>query len=1046
MKTKPSAIKSLLAAALAASCLASYAAAPQKREMKFEKLRKEFADPPRAFRPAPLWVWNTRVTRADIDRMLGDFKAQGFGGAFVHPRPGLVTEYLSDEWFDLYKYSVEKGKELGLDIWIYDENSYPSGFAGGHVPAQMPESYDQGQGLALTKTALPPADAGKYFLCLKKEGGTFRDITADTGRYKDVPGEYYLYEKTYYGRSGWHGGYSYVDLLVEGVTEKFLDITMSGYEKTFGNELGPVIRGLFSDEPCIPSSGGVRWTPDLFEVFRKQWGYDLATSLPLLSEQTGDWKQVRHNYLETLTQMFVDRWAKPMSAYCDRKGMLWTGHYWEHDWPSMYQGGDNMAMYAWHQMPAIDMLFNQYNDQSPQAQFGNVRAVKELRSAANQTGCVRTLSETYGGGGWDETFRDFKRLGDWEYALGVNFMNQHLSHMTIAGARKYDYPPVFTRLSPWWEDYKVLNDYFARLSLVLSQGEQMNDILVLEPTTTIWLYYSYVMNDPRCMEIGSAFQRFVTTLEKAQAEYDLGSEHIIKDRGSVRGGKFVVGKRAYAKVVIPPMTENLNAGTFSLIRQFVEAGGQLVLFAKPTLVDGRPSPELADFLDRNASRIRRYTALDGKAIAESFADDRIRFCNVRGNDLYHQRRSYEDGELLFLVNSSLSDTATGSVGLPAGELVELDAVTGDMRPYPHTADGKSVGADFSLPPAGSLLLFAPASGRSALARTSRATSGTERPTAESVKLEPAGPLEVTRLKDNVLNLDFCDLTVDGRTERNLYTFEACNKLFNHCYGTGNPWDSAIQYRQTIVERDTLTTGDIRVSYHFVVAGDFDTRGMKLVAEQPGIWNVKFNGTPVEAAAPDTLLDSRFGIYPVGNLVRRGTNTVELSVSPMSIYAEIAPVYLFGDFALESAGAGWIVREPAGKPALGSWKRQGLPFYSWDMAYGRDYDIDDPAAGYTLRLRAWEGTLARVCVNGRKAGIIAWQPYAFDLTPYLRKGRNRVEVHVVGSLKNLFGPHYSADKGIAGPWHWNNVPKQLPGSDYDQRDYGLLEDFEIVMTK
>lgn len=264
-----------------------------------------------------------------------------------------------------------------------------------------------------------------------------------------------------------------------------------------------------------------------------------------------------------------------------------------------------------------------------------------------------------------------------------------------------------------------------------------------------------------------------------------------------------------------------------------------------------------------------------------------------------------------------------------------------MRPYPHTADGKSVGADFSLPPAGSLLLFAPASGRSALARTSRAASGTETQPAGSTKLEPAGPLEVTRLKDNVLNLDFCDLTVDGRTERNLYTFEACNKLFNHCYGTGNPWDSAIQYRQTIVERDTLTTGDIRVSYHFVVAGDFDTRGMKLVAEQPGIWNVTFNGTPVEAAAPDTLLDSRFGIYPVGNLVRRGTNTVELSVSPMSIYAEIAPVYLFGDFVLESAGAGWIVREPAGKPALGSWKRQGLPFYSWDMAYGRDYDIDDP---------------------------------------------------------------------------------------------------------
>ena len=56
-------------------------------------------------------------------------------------------------------------------------------------------------------------------------------------------------------------------------------------------------------------------------------------------------------------------------------------------------------------VPAIDMLFNQFDETNPQAQFGNIRAVKELRSAANQTGCNRTLSETYGGGGWDETLK-----------------------------------------------------------------------------------------------------------------------------------------------------------------------------------------------------------------------------------------------------------------------------------------------------------------------------------------------------------------------------------------------------------------------------------------------------------------------------------------------------------------------------------------------------------------------------------------------------------------------------------------------------------------
>ena len=247
----------------------------QRRETRFEIVKKSFKNPSKSFRSAPLWVWNTNVTTADIDRMLKELKEAGFGGAFVHPRPGLITEYLSDEWFELYKFTVEKGKELGLDIWIYDENSYPSGFAGGHVPAEMPESYNEGQGLAYEKVETLPANAKDYFFCLKKEGEEFQDITSRMDDYKNKKGEYYLYNKTYYGRSDWHGGYSYVDLLHAGVTEKFLDITMSGYERTFGKELGTIIKGVFSDEPNIGGTGGIRWTPDFFDIFKKQWGYDL---------------------------------------------------------------------------------------------------------------------------------------------------------------------------------------------------------------------------------------------------------------------------------------------------------------------------------------------------------------------------------------------------------------------------------------------------------------------------------------------------------------------------------------------------------------------------------------------------------------------------------------------------------------------------------------------------------------------------------------------------------------------------------------------------
>lgn len=68
-----------------------------------------------------------------ITRMLEGFAKRNIGGVFIHPRPGLITEYLSEKWFELWAFALKECKRLGLDCHIYDENSFPSGFAGGHV-------------------------------------------------------------------------------------------------------------------------------------------------------------------------------------------------------------------------------------------------------------------------------------------------------------------------------------------------------------------------------------------------------------------------------------------------------------------------------------------------------------------------------------------------------------------------------------------------------------------------------------------------------------------------------------------------------------------------------------------------------------------------------------------------------------------------------------------------------------------------------------------------------------------------------------------------
>ena len=441
----------------------------------------------------------------------------------------------------------------------------------------------------------------------------------------------------------------------------------------------------------------------------------------------------------------------------NQKDLKFTGHYWEHEWPNMRPGGDNMAMYAWHQVPAIDMLFNQWDDSTTKAQFGNIRSVKELASAANQTGRQRKLSETYGGSGWDLTFTDMKRNGDWEYALGVNLMNQHLTYFTLAGARKYDYPPTFDYHEPWWNDYKYLNTHYARLSLALSSGRQINDILILEPTTSCWLYDSYTNPNKKSAEIGQAFQTFVTKLEKSQVEYDLGSENIIKDLGSVSDGKLVVGQASYSRVVIPPLVENLDHSTFELLEKFVSKGGTLIMFSVPTLLDGSGSEELNNFFRKNSASIFSFSNLSQELINKYFTNKNLRFEAVKGGTLYHHHRILSDGQVLFLVNSSLREQLNGSLMVNGKDALEMNTFTGEINGYPNQQSEDKINLSYSIPPAGSLLLFIPDASQTDYAIPSK-------PRTFNAVLS-SSPLTIVRNEENALMIDFCDIEVGNENHK-----------------------------------------------------------------------------------------------------------------------------------------------------------------------------------------------------------------------------------------------------------------------------------------
>lgn len=314
------------------------------------------------------------------------------------------------------------------------------------------------------------------------------------------------------------------------------------------------------------------------------------------------------------------------------------------------------------------------------------------------------------------------------------------------------------------------------------------------------------------------------------------------------------------------------------------------------------------------------------------------------------------------------------------------------------------------------------------------------------EVQSGSPMKIARNEDNALMIDFCDLDLEAEKFKDINNYDAADKVFKY-YGfhNGNPWNTSVQFMKNIVSRDTfgLKTG-FTATYHFTVNGRFDNDAMKAVVERPAIWKVEVNGTEVSPEAGKWWLDRSLGVFRIGKLVKTGDNTIVIKASPMSIYAEVEPVYVLGDFSVMPAAKGFTITPPAPSYTTGSWKEQGLPFYSWGITYSREFNIEKAEGKWEVGLGDWKGTVAEVSVNGQPATVIAFPPYTTDVTGLIKPGVNKIDVTVIGSLRNLLGPHHSdPPSGFVTPWSWRGVKSYPAGKDYRMLDYGMMDEFKLL---
>lgn len=601
-----------------------------------DEVKGVLKNPPKEYRSAPFWGWNDKLQKENLGEQIEGFKRAGMGGFFIHSREGLETEYLSTEWMEDVKFCVDKARENDLELWIYDEDKWPSGAAGGMVSRENPAEFTAraltmecgkaGKLVVPTKlsTGEKKITAGEVqaveqnmeteflqgiYVIQTKADGRFIKRMKEYPTYEEAVGacgedeEILILRQEISGKSEWYNGLMPPDNLNPESVKTFLKLTHEHYEEVLGGSFPKEVKGFFTDEPnCCDffsvfheGRPWIPWSIGFTEYFIGKRGYDPQEKLPYLFFDGEGAAKIRHDYWKTVAQRFEESYMKQVYEWCDKRGLRTTGHIlYENDLG--YQTrvcGAAMPQLRYLHNPGIDLLG---------AQTDEYLTVKQCASVAHQYDRSMTISEAYGCTGWELDFSTQKWLGDWQFALGITRRCQHLALYSITGCRKRDYPPVFNYQNTWWEDNDKMENYFGRLALCLSQGEPVRKVLMIHPISSIWTecrsdreedFNHLEMNmgwmDEHITSLnrkGEYYNRIAKALTAGHVDFDFGDEILLEQDGKVENGKFVAGTCSYQVVVVPGV-KNLFANTVKLLKEFLAAGGTVIwLKPYPVMVEG----------------------------------------------------------------------------------------------------------------------------------------------------------------------------------------------------------------------------------------------------------------------------------------------------------------------------------------------------------------------------------------------------------------------------------------------------------------------------
>lgn len=749
--------------------------------------------------------------------------------------------------------------------------------------------------------------------------------------------------------------------------------------RPYTEKINHPLAGFFTDEPQLARAVGIPWSKILPDEFKKAYGFDLIPHLPSLFSDTEDIKtdkDIRVKYWRLVTLLFRRGFAERIHNFCSRHDLKLTGHYVLEEYLES-QIISNGAV-----MPQYEYFDIPGIDMLTMNKIPGISKIApyQVSSVAHQMGKKQIITESFAACGHGADFDDLKAIFSWQAVRGVTLLCHHLSPYSLRGLRKRDYPPAIGPQQPWWKYFHIFNDAVARIGAFLSEGELSFDVLVLHPMTSCWASF----NHRGCAAIGEIQVRFTEILRELEAKhilFDLGDEIILSERAEVKDGRIKVGKASYNTLVVP-FSDSLLDSTEGLIAEFKKCGGRVV--SSPSELEANPITD--------------------------------------NPNITYTERKFDNFNFLYFVNSTEEEQ---KAFVTRGNLI-MDIATGETAPF----DGK-----LTLCPFESAVII-------------ESGERTASPLAEKKKkyLDLGGLWDVAECSPNAITLDKCAYNFGGKTEPETYVL--------------NVFARAIRDK----------AGKTECTFRFNVKSVPEK--LYLGAETPEKLEISVNGSPVKKDSVGVFFDKSVFLFDISDKVKEGENIISIltdltqseevyeKIKKSEVFeseknnlkydTELESIYLTGPFGVFSDGfsdvSEKIVRCPDNfkigaapkQITLSHIEQQGFLFFAGTMTVKKTVTVTDTDLYFKMKKHGITSVILKV--NGKEVKNFLWEPYEADLSEYLKKGENEIELTLTNSLRNLLGPHHLLDTNetCISPQSFQEEKNPFLSSDKERtKDYNFL---------